>query len=671
MKGHDLLKLIYGLDFGTSNTHLSSCTANDLFPLVDDIKIYKDNSIPSAILYDEKTFTPVTFGKKAIEEWFSMSKSEKRKFRLSTDFKQRMAFNKRSQAEAEMFLSSLFEYLINQKLINSLADSESIKLVTGIPSQTVSDHSEKLSSVLNSCTGIKPVLTEEPLGALFFHIMKKDINKNQARSGVLVIDFGGGTLDFAYLKNFKVHAKWGSPFIGGNLFDDLFYSEFLRQNPNSEKEIKSQGLQGYLRTVVFKELKEKYSFLLSDNKDFNFTEPIFVNTDFLGNFSIPSKELFTDRMCNYTPSSEYTDDMNSVEGFAEIFLNKPTNLVKLIKDCMKDGLEKNNIKSDSVSLIILTGGSSRWSFFMDMVKEIFPFTEIISSSDPESTISRGLGLAYSSSVYEMKVRKELRENKPELLSEFRHIYNSVIDDNISKLSANLYDLYEPLISRNISSFFRTGGKIEDLEKSIKRDSQLLEPQIAVLKNGFIKIIESSMDKAVKKALSKWFNRSGIVFDFTGDTGVDFEKENANQEIHTIDSIFYDRITAISSLIIGIIIGNIMGGSGMALLAAGPLGWLAGFIGGLIITIASMLGFKNKLKTNFKSMKIPGFMLKLFLINEGRIIKNSRKNLVKSLEESSEKTKEKLGHSFKDIEKKLNEIIDEQIEEISYSNFVDF
>ncbi len=665
------LKHIYGLDFGTSNTHLSFCTANDLSPIVEDIKIHSESSIPSAVLYDEKTFSVLTFGRRAVEEWYGMDRKERKKYKLATDFKQRMAFNKRSQSEAELFLSELFRYLDSQKLIAKIPFGDTTVLTAGIPSKTVGGHSDIFSGILEKCTGTRPVIIEEPLGALFFHIMRKDINKQQARSGVLVADFGGGTLDFAYLRNFKIHAKWGSPFIGGNLFDDLFYSVFLGQNPGIHREIEDQAMEGYLRTVEFKRLKEKYSLLLSEGKNFKFSETVFCSPDVYGNFSIPDTDFFSEKLRNFKPSAEYLNDMNCSEEFKTIFSKGGTDINRMLHTLLLEGLEKNGIKKDMVSLVILTGGSSRWRFFMDMVSEVFPFTEIISSADPESTISRGLGLSYSSSIYEMRVRKELRDNKPQLIEELEKNFRSIVSEQSEKLADSMFGIYNPVVERNISAFFRNGGRISDLEKSIENDLSSVSQNVESLKKGFVMKIGQEMNDSVKKSLSRWFSRSGMSFEFAGNDGVEFADQHAQKDSHSIDTAIYGRITAVSSVIVGMISGSIMGGGGMALLASGPVGWVAGFAGGLLITVASMFGFREKLKGNFRNMHIPSLMLKVFLINEKRILKKSYSDLKKSIRDNMDETCFKMYDSFSEIEDKLNSIIDEQIDEISYSNFVDF
>ena len=44
----------------------------------------------------------------------------------------------------------------------------------------------------------------------------------------LVVDFGGGTCDFAFMYRGMVRNSWGDMELGGRLFDDLFFQWFIK-----------------------------------------------------------------------------------------------------------------------------------------------------------------------------------------------------------------------------------------------------------------------------------------------------------------------------------------------------------------------------------------------------------------------------------------------------------
>jgi len=51
-------------------------------------------------------------------------------------------------------------------------------------------------------------LVDEPKGALLCHLWHKDFSPDDARKGILVVDFGGGTCDFAFLRCLEVCHSW-------------------------------------------------------------------------------------------------------------------------------------------------------------------------------------------------------------------------------------------------------------------------------------------------------------------------------------------------------------------------------------------------------------------------------------------------------------------------------
>jgi hypothetical protein len=666
------LKQIYGLDFGTSNTHLSLSTSGDSNPIVDDVKINSNSSIPSVILYDERTFEIIGFGQPAIEEWYSMNKSEKKRFTLGSGFKQRLAFNKRAQTETEMFLTVLFNTLYRQKLISDISDAKHYALTCGIPSKTVKDHVSLMSSILEKSTGSHPVLIEEPLGALFYHLNRKDITKEDASKGVLVVDFGGGTLDFAYLKNFRIQKVWGSPVIGGVLFDDLFYNLFLEQNKGIRKEIEDEGLDGYLRTVYFKNLKEKYSSLLSASMKNAFSENVTFATSSFGSFFIESDDFIFNRMKEYVPSNEMIRDMAGLSDFSGLIKEGKINLIETLKNEIQRSGKEFNITKDSVSLIILTGGSSRWQFFMDMISDEFPYTRIVSSADPEATISRGLGLCYSARQYEEKVRNELRETKSELITKLQTAYKKIFNSSLNNYFDRLFDIYKPAVSKTITDFFENSGTLNEFEISLK---EAVKEQKVIVENttsGFMSEVNFLIENKTKNELSKWFNKSMIKFEFAQKgllTGAD--RISSENDLEAISETLFLRLSTLSSLIVSIVTSSLFGSTILIPGFFGPIAWLTVFIGSITILFASMAGFKKKMTKGIKNMRIPKWLLKTLMINEKAIIRRSDKSLRTSLNQNREELTKKANNILDSNKKKLERLIEEQIEKISYSNIIDF
>src|SRR6056297_1540538 len=450
---------IFGLDFGTSNTHMSISTAAEAIPIVDDVKLASNASVPSVILYDERSFEVLGFGQPALEEWYSMSSSQRKKYTLGTGFKQRLAFNKRAETETELFMGALFSNLEKQKIFEVKNFLNNTEMACGVPSKTIESHTQKMSTILSKITGGMPVLIEEPLGALYYHIIRKDITKDDGRGGVLVIDFGGGTLDLAYIKNFKIQKVWGSPIIGGVLFDDLFYNIFLEQNKGVQSVMEKEGISGYLRTVLLKNLKEKYSVLHATSQRAQLKENIVFGKTSYGTLTIPDFNFLYEKMTHYQMSDELKHDLKGSPYLEKLTVDKGIHLPRAITKEVLRGQTEFHVKPDTVSLIILTGGSSRWKFFVDMIEQEFPYTKILASSDPESTISRGLGLCYSAILYEKRVRAELSSNKIELTKRLEESYKIIFKEGLTQYSKAVFSVYSLVVKDVISKFLENGGSI--------------------------------------------------------------------------------------------------------------------------------------------------------------------------------------------------------------------
>lgn len=665
------IRHIFGLDFGTSNTHMSISAAAEAVPIVDDVKIESNASVPSVLLYDERNFEVLGFGQPALEEWYSMSRSERKKYTLGAGFKQRIAFNKRAETETELFLDALFTNLNKQKIFDVKNFIKNTEMACGVPSKTLETHTNKMSAILTKIIQKKPIFIEEPLGALYYHIIRKDITKEDGRGGVLVIDFGGGTLDLAYIKNFQIQKVWGSPIIGGVLFDDLFYNLFLEQNPGIITYIEQEGLSSYLRTVLFKNQKEKYSFLLASSENAQMSENIVFGRTSYGILNIPDFEYLYDKMKHYTISEELKLELKGSNYADKIGGTEQINLPKIITDEVLRSKNEFDIRSDNVSLIILTGGSSRWKFFVDMIEKEFPYTRILASSDPESTISRGLGLCYSAKLYEKKVRHELLGNKSDLIKRLEESYKAVFKNTLSQYTQGVYSIYSKVIESVFSHFLQLGGSISQLEQQFKIAFSERQPELEELNRGFSKEMNYQMEEKTIQELSRWFSRSLIHFDFVNQGNIpDGKVINSYEQISVLNDAVYSRITMISSVIIGVLSGTLLGGSGVALIASGPLGWLGGFIAGALLVVASALGLKKQTTEALKQIRIPKWVLNGLFISKKRMIKNAEKKLKKDLNQEENKIYEQFLFEMKNNDKRLDILIEEQIQKISYSNIID-
>ena len=124
----------------------------------------------------------------------------------------------------------------------------------------------KLSQIARTAGYGDVRLMDEPKGALLHHLWHKDFSPEEARRGILVIDFGGGTCDFAFLQSLQVSHSWGDMELGGRLFDDLFFQWFLEQNPGALADMEKAGDTYYVHSYLCREVKEFFSLTMARDR---------------------------------------------------------------------------------------------------------------------------------------------------------------------------------------------------------------------------------------------------------------------------------------------------------------------------------------------------------------------------------------------------------------------
>jgi hypothetical protein len=78
-----------------------------------------------------------------------------------------------------------------------------------------------------------------------------------------LVDFGGGTCDFALVVRGEILHSWGDIHLGGRLFDDLFYQWFIEQNPEAIAAMRRERAKFFVLAVRCREVKEKFSLAMA------------------------------------------------------------------------------------------------------------------------------------------------------------------------------------------------------------------------------------------------------------------------------------------------------------------------------------------------------------------------------------------------------------------------
>ena len=512
-----------------------------------------------------------------------LTEEEKPNFSLHTNFKPDLAISNEARDDALLFFKTIREFLLNQHLLRGFTCEEGRQVILGVPGNCLDKHKEFTEDIARQSGFTDVKLQEEPKGAMFFHLCNKDITAKDVQRGVLVIDFGGGTFDVAYLKEGKIIKVWGNPVLGGRIWDDLFYKWFLDQNGglSLQEKIDRDGNLSYVRGVICRQMKEDYSNAMARTAVQKFRYRISVGVDYnYGVFQNASEDEFFERMKCYQPSEPFLYELKVLNAKDyEILKSGSLDLLKLIKACVRKGSLENNIRSDDVSLIILTGGSGRWPFVKNLISDndSFPLANFYQSPDPEATIARGLGMAFAREKYEQKIRQKLNdeENKGGLKKKLVKI----IEDAISPLteqiasSANI-DLYDAHIVPEILNFRKAGGRIKDLEYRLESHINSYQKVLQEKLSSYTKEFELRVQKGFKNTISEWLTENIGHSDNicpSMDKLDNLDLKNQSDIADGISNRLANIIGGVTTTIIGLIVASIAGGAGFHLIMHGPVG----------------------------------------------------------------------------------------------------
>ena len=453
---------------------------------------------------------------------------------------------------------------------------------------------------------------------------------------VLVIDIGSSTTDFAYITSGKEEElqTGGEVFLGGGIMDEILLEESVSAALD-EKRIRkifseSEAWRTYCEFAA-RRLKEKY---FSDEEFWEQNECVSSVT--IRYSMIPAK--LTLRMNPEIADRLLNKKVDKLDGrsFREVFTDS---LVQV----------RESIKDKQPELIFLTGGVSRLPAIRDWCADVFPDAVVIRGAEPEFSVASGLALCG-------KIDEELREFKSEL-EELKA--SSVVEDIVQAHITELYHstveaLVDPILKevvRPVVERWRTGSieKLSDIDPVLQNEIDvylhtddaraILAKQVSSwLKNISSELEEHTMPICVRHNVPYSALSLNSYLSLT----------DLDVKVEARDLFAVSEITWMIDTIVSILIGLLCGGSGIAVIAGGPEGIIAGIIVSLLVLALGQETMQNAL-LNANLPKIARH-----LVPKGSI--DAR------MEKLSEEIKAKL---YDDLEKEKNDEITERlVKEIS-------
>jgi len=184
----------------------------------------------------------------------------------------------------------------------------------------------------------------------------------------------------------------GDLYLGGRLFDDLFFQWFLEQNPTVLREIEQAGDTYYIHSYLCRKAKEFFSLTMARDR----SESVNKSVGRYGSIKGMNWETFLSKAKAYDPSQTFIRYLRGVELKSDRLFQqaKPIDLLQWFRQTLTQGLAEKAIDTSDISRVILAGGSSQWPFVSDVISEALHIdpSNLMRSDRPYAAISEGLAI---------------------------------------------------------------------------------------------------------------------------------------------------------------------------------------------------------------------------------------------------------------------------------------
>lgn len=391
----------------------------------------------------------------------------------------------------------------------------------------------------------------------------------------LVIDIGSSTLDFAYIVGGRETGvgTFGDIALGGGILDE----ELLRLCVEQSRE------RDAIRRV-FQESRSWYSYCEIEAR--RLKEEYY--TRLLDDPSASVKKVL--RIC-YDGVQKLTLKLDG--DLARQLTEKPLNALqgRSFTQAVQDALDHavRLTADDPPCLVLLTGGASRMPFFRQLCREAFRDAAVVCCPEPEFSIAKGLSYAgwIDSNLREFRkaIEKEITEER------VAYTARKAMPQLIPPVTEALVDLLIEEAAVPVVTDWQKGriGTMEEMD--------------AQLKQRVTEVLDSPMARdALTPALRNWLDEVGTQLQALVDpicdryevprkemalnlTAVSSGPEKLPLDAKGLTGM--NLIGALMTVIVSVLLGLLCGGSGVALIVAGPLGFLAGALLGTAVSLFGM------------------------------------------------------------------------------------
>jgi hypothetical protein len=503
-----------GIDFGTSNTHVAYCNHREEGRLCPEpVRIGGAASATTCVLWREPARDEadvLAIGAQALQEWGQFEVAERRRHRFAFGFKPDLARSERARLDAWAFLRKVYQEVAEVRPGAAGRDA----VVIGVPAEVGPEHRARTAEAARAAGFGQVACVEEPLGALAFHLNNGDLTPAEARRGVVVIDFGGGTLDVALVSAEGLRRPWGDPALGGRLFDDLFFQWLSDQNAPLHVEEREA-------LVVWQHecrgLKENFSRRWQAHPDGDRMAD-FVGTVMVGDarkrLRNASVAEFRERARAYRPSELALSYFRQFGLPAALGGAGTIDLFDWVRRTLAQGRAAGSLRGQ-FSKVILTGGSSDWPFMRPLAAEVFgvdPAGGVLKSQNPETTIGAGLALYTALKARNEARQQVLRCDLPRAKEKFGRDVALRLDRFAEGAADAVLAAVMPCVEEAFWDWYRDGGSLAAVEARVEAICQEFEPRAGQALEGHWQALDTDLVRLLREHLQQFLRDHDVLKD---------------------------------------------------------------------------------------------------------------------------------------------------------------
>ena len=391
----------------------------------------------------------------------------------------------------------------------------------------------------------------------------------------LVIDIGSSTLDFAYIVGGRETGvgTFGDIALGGGILDEELLHLCVEQSRDKDaiRRVFQESRSWYSYCEIeARRLKEEYYTRLLDDPSASVKKVLRICYDGVQKLTL---KLDGDLARQLTEKP-----LNALQGrsFTQAVQDALDHAVRLTAD-------------DPPCLVLLTGGASRMPFFRQLCREAFREAAVVCCPEPEFSIAKGLS-------YAGWIDSNLREFR-------KAIEKEITEERVAYTARKAIPQLIPPVTEALVNLLIEEAAVPVVTDWQKGRIGTMEEMDAQLKQRVTEVLDSPMARdALTPALRSWLDEVGTQLQALVDpicdryevprkemalnlTAVSSGPEKLPLDAKGLTGM--NLIGALMTVIVSVLLGLLCGGSGVALIAAGPLGFLAGALLGTAVSLFGM------------------------------------------------------------------------------------